>query len=204
MRDRPPYDDRLPSGSLFEDSQAEGGPSPEPNAASSSAPGSERGTEPASGRRGRGGPRGLDATQRAIGLLTRREHSRKELQRKLTSRGMDAGEVETAIDKLAGLGWQDDARFADSLVRSRANNGYGPLRIRAELGTHGLGSDAVARAMAAYDGDWLANARDLVRRRFGQALSQDPVLRRKAADFLLRRGYDGDSIRNATRFDPDD
>ncbi|MDW7600764.1 recombination regulator RecX, partial [Stenotrophomonas maltophilia] len=28
--------------------------------------------------------------------------------------------------------------------------------------------------------------------------------RRKAADLLARRGFDGDSIRRATRYDPDD
>ena len=58
----------------------------------------------------------LSVTQRAIGLLTRREHSRKELVRKLTSRGMEAAEVATAVDRLAREGWQDDARFATSEV----------------------------------------------------------------------------------------
>lgn len=155
-----------------------------------------------SGRR-RGG-REQSPTQRALGLLTRREHSRKELQRKLTSRGMDAAQVETAIEALSGLGWQDDGRFAESLVRSRANGGYGPIRVRAELATHGLDSEAIARALDSYDGDWLENARDLVRRRYGEALSEDPALRRKAADLLIRRGFDGERVRKATRFDSDD
>src|SRR5688572_13007666 len=65
-------------------------------------------------------------TQRALGFLVRREHSRKELTRKLTSRGLDATEAAAAVERLAGEGWQDDARFAESLVRSRAGNGYGP------------------------------------------------------------------------------
>src|ERR1700741_3450775 len=80
----------------------------------------------------------LSATQRALGLLTRREHSRKELIRKLTSRGMDAAEVDSAVANLARDGWQNDARFAESLVRARSSGGYGPARIRAELATHGL------------------------------------------------------------------
>src|SRR5688572_10908200 len=71
-------------------------------------------------------------TQRALGFLVRREHSRKELTRKLNSRGLDATEAAAAVERLAGQGWQDDARFAESLVRSRAGNGYGPIRIRAE------------------------------------------------------------------------
>ncbi len=144
------------------------------------------------------------ATQRALGLLVRREHSRKELTRKLTVRGVDADEVEAAVEKLAGEGWQDDARFAESLVRGRAASGYGPRHVRAELGTHGLDRDAIEVAMGTFEGDWTDVARDLVRRRFGESGPRDPVQRRKAAELLMRRGFDGDSIRLATRFELDD
>lgn len=142
--------------------------------------------------------------QRALGLLVRREHSRKELGRKLAARGVEPEAAEAAIDKLADAGWQDDARFAEQLVRSRAATGHGPLRIRAELATHGLARDAIAAAMDGYDGDWLDNARDLVRRRFGAIAADDRAARHKAADLLLRRGFTSDHVRAATRFDPDD
>lgn len=152
---------------------------------------------------GRRPPREASATQRALGLLTRREHSRRELTRKLTSRGMDAAEVEAAIGKLADAGWQNDARFAESLLRSRVAGGYGPLRIRAELATHGLDREAIGRAFDSFDGDWAEQARDLVRRRFGPVVD-DLGWRRKAADFLIRRGFPTDNIRAATRFCFDD
>ncbi|MBO9718521.1 MAG: recombination regulator RecX [Pseudoxanthomonas sp.] len=142
--------------------------------------------------------------QRALGLLVRREHSRKELTRKLAARGVEAGEAVAAVERLAGEGWQDDTRFAESLVRSRAASGYGPLYIRAELATHGLSGEAIAATLEGFDGDWTGNARDLVRRRFGPAGPLDLAQRRKAADLLARRGFDGDSIRAATRWDPDD
>ncbi|HEY0504631.1 MAG TPA: recombination regulator RecX [Lysobacter sp.] len=157
-----------------------------------------------SGAGGSGRRRGREQTpvQRALGLLARREHSRKELNRKLTARGLDSDQARAAVDRLAGEGWQDDARFAESLVRSRSASGYGPLRIRAELATHGLDREAIARAMDTFEGDWSELARDLVRRRFGAL--DDLVARRKAADFLLRRGFDGGAVRAATRFDSDD
>ncbi len=145
----------------------------------------------------------LTPQQRALGLLVRREHSRRELARKLTARGVATEDAQAAVDRMTAEGWQDDARFAEQLVRSRANNGYGPLRVRAELGTHGLDREAVVAAMDAYDGDWAENARDLVRRRFPGGVD-DPAIRRKAADFLLRRGFSGDQVRAATRFDPDE
>jgi regulatory protein len=143
-------------------------------------------------------------TQRAIGLLTRREHSRKELARKLTARGVEAEDAEAAVDRLAQDGWQDDARFAESLVRARVSSGHGPIRIRAELATHGLDRDAVAAALDTFEGDWSEVARDLVRRRYGTAITDDRALRRKAADFLIRRGFDGDCVRAACRIDADE
>lgn len=128
-------------------------------------------------------------TQRALGLLTRREHSRLELARKLAIRGVEAVDAQAVIDKLAAAGWQDDRRFAESLVRSRASGGYGPAYIRAELGTHALASEAVAGALESYEGDWAENACALVSRRFPEALAGDRDVRRKALDFLLRRGF---------------
>ncbi len=138
--------------------------------------------------------------QRALALLVRREHSRKELARKLGERGIEMAAAVEAIDKLTRDGWQSDARFAEMLVRTRVAHGQGPLRIRAELGTHSLDSDTIEAAMAGFDGDWRQTAHDLARRRFGQDLATaDSGLRRKAADFLYRRGFDGDTVRAALR-----
>jgi regulatory protein len=145
----------------------------------------------------------LTPAQRALGLLVRREHSRKELTRKLAARGVESEQAQAAVDRMTSEGWQNDARFAEQLVRSRASTGYGPIRIRAELGTHGLDREEVAKAMEAYDGDWAENARDLVRRRFG-ARREDRALQRKVAEFLIRRGFSSDQVRAATRFDPDE
>jgi len=153
-------------------------------------------------RRGRRGAVELSPTQRAVGLLSRREHSRLELTRKLCQRGLEAAEVEAAVEKLATDGWQDDTRFAQFLLRSRVSGGYGPIRIRAELATHGLDREAIATALAEFDGDWAENARDIVLRRYGPNVAANPAMHRKAAEFLLRRGFDGDCVRRATRFDP--
>lgn len=142
----------------------------------------------------------LTPAQRALGLLVRREHSRRELSRKLAARGIDPEQAQAAVERMTAEGWQDDGRFAEFMVRSRAGTGYGPLRIRAELGTHGLEREAIAAAIAAYEGDWADNARDLLRRRFAGRL-EDRAIQRKATDLLIRRGFDGDQIRAAFRFD---
>ncbi|HEY5970378.1 MAG TPA: regulatory protein RecX [Pseudoxanthomonas sp.] len=144
--------------------------------------------------------RELTPTQRALALLVRREHSRKELTRKLAERGIESEEASAAIDKLTDDGWQSDARFAEMLVRTRVAHSQGPIRIRAELGTHGLDRDAIEAAIAAFDGSWRQIAQDLALRRFGRDLaSADAAKRRKAADFLHRRGFDGETVRSALR-----
>lgn len=156
--------------------------------------------KPGGRRKGRPPP---DPAQRAIGLLARREHSRRELKRKLTTRGVEADEAEAVLEKLAARGWQDDDRFAQTLARTRAGMGHGPLRIRAELGTHGLSSEQIEAAVAALELDWAEQARQALSRRFSPADLADPARRRKAAEFLFRRGFDHDSVRAATRHDPD-
>ncbi len=128
--------------------------------------------------------------RQALGLLVRREHSRRELARKLAQRNVDPAEAQAAIHRLADEGWQDDGRFAEMLVRSRAARGYGPNHIRAELASHGLEEDTVAAAMAAFEGDWPELARELLRRRFGESGPVDPAQRRRAAGLLVRRGFD--------------
>lgn len=143
--------------------------------------------------------------QRALGLLVRREHSRRELLAKLTARGVDADAAAQAVDRMTAEGWQDNTRFAVSLARMRASTGYGPVRIRAELETHHIGADAIAAALASLDdsgdADWPARARALMLRRYGETVFDDSRLQRKAADFLFRRGFDADSVRSAMRRD---
>jgi len=132
--------------------------------------------------------------QQALALLTRREHSAFELSAKLRARGCTSDEIDTVFTRLAEGNWQSDARFAEALVRHRAASGYGPRWIRAELGTHQLDHVLIESALAGFEGDWSELAQDLLARR-GLAPPDDgtdwpPAHRRKAADLLLRRGFD--------------
>jgi regulatory protein len=140
-----------------------------------------------------------NAYQRALGLLVRREHSRRDLAHKLAQRGVEPTEAEAAVERLAEQGYQDDNRFAASFARDRAGSGYGPVRIRVELSGHGLGEDAIQQALAACEADWSALARRQVERRWTAQVLAEPGRRRKAVEFLLRRGFDQDSAWAAVR-----
>ncbi len=102
----------------------------------------------------------------ALRLLARREHSALELRRKLDQRGFAAALITPALERLQGEGYLSDERFAASLARHRADQGYGELRIRAELAQHGVDGSAVERALAELDADWVERALRQARRHF--------------------------------------
>lgn len=137
-------------------------------------------------------PASHDPAARAIALLARREHSRSELVRKLAARGVEPERARCVVDELAGKGWQDDARFAETLVRTRAGSGYGPLRVRVELEQHGVDAADIQAAMAAEVACWREVAQGFAGRRWSAADLADPARRRKAVDTLIRRGFGRD------------
>lgn len=135
------------------------------------------------------------AYERALGLLARREHSGRELQRKLASRGHDAAESKRALGALREERLQSDERFAGSLIRQRAAAGYGPRHVEAELRSHGI--DPRAHGEALRDPDWRAIARRMLAKRYGAG----PIAREqrtKAAQYLARRGFPADIVYAAT------
>jgi regulatory protein len=146
----------------------------------------------------------VPAYQRALGLLVRREHSAGELKRKLRDKGVEADELDVALETLQRQGFQDDRRYAEALVRSRALAGQGPVRIRAELRMNGVpAADADAAFVAAEAGgvDWFEVARR-VAMRFPPALrgARGPEglkVRHRAVSFLLRRGFSQEQARAA-------
>jgi regulatory protein len=145
-----------------------------------------------------------DAYRKALGLLVRREHSHKELARKLRAKGIDGEDSAAALAKLAGQGYQDDTRFADMLVRTRLGGGYGPLHIRAELGTHGISEATAAGLLADNAPDWPELAREALRRRYAGRPAKDRADTLKRAHFLQRRGFDAATIRSAIALDDTD
>ncbi len=141
---------------------------------------------------------------KALGLLARREHSARELKTKLAARGHKADEAAPAIEQLQQRRYQSDDRFAASLARRRAAQGYGPRRIQAELKSHGMSEAAIREAIAAIEADWVTIAAAQLRRRHGAVAPADHDERAARAGFLLRRGFDPATVRAVTRAEVDD
>ncbi|WP_332309397.1 regulatory protein RecX [Pseudomarimonas arenosa] len=138
------------------------------------------------------------ALQVAVGLLSRREHSARDLKRKLEARGIEPEQVDAALSRLQDVGLQDEMRFAESLVRQRIAAGYGPMYLRAELSTHRLSESLIERALEAAQADWRGIAADLIARRFAEPPS-DLKQRRRAQSLLMRRGFDAETIRSVLK-----
>jgi len=144
------------------------------------------------------------AYDKALGLLARREHSRKELKLKLRQGGYAGDEASNAIERLGEQHYQDDERFAEALVRSRVAQGYGPLRLRVELKSHGLVDARIRELIDAAEVDWGDSAANQLRRRYGSAGTSDRAERVKRAQFLLRRGFDAATVRSISHADVDE
>ncbi len=134
-------------------------------------------------------------------LLARREHSRRELGRKLRRR-YDADEVEEALATLAEEDLQSDARFAAVFARERMLRGSGPQRIQRELlerGVSGSAADAALRALQEEEGvDWRRIARAALEKKFGDGeLPEAYTERARRLRFLQYRGFSEEDIAGA-------
>jgi regulatory protein len=127
-------------------------------------------------------------------LLARREHGAAELRRKLTATGYDAVLVDAVLAQLAAEGLQDDGRFVEAYVRSRAARGFGPLRIRLELQERGIGGDIAELFLGDDDQDWRELLDQARRKRFGAALPGDLRERARQTRFLQQRGFAPEAI----------
>lgn len=148
-------------------------------------------------------PRGA-AGRRAVELLSRREHSRAELVRKLVRLGYGPSEAQRAVEELAGQGLVSDARFAEAFIRSHIERGSGPLRIRRDLEARGVEASAFDRFLDPDGKEWEARARAAREKRFGAARPAGRSEAARQARFLAGRGFTARQVRRALEDDDPD
>lgn len=135
----------------------------------------------------------------AMNLLARREHSRLELIRKLQGRVEDKALLEAALDRLIADNLLNDERFCEAFVRMRANNGYGPVRVRAELKEKGVADELAAQYMALHESDWFEQVQVVFEKKYGLKPDTDVKSRAKQQRFLAQRGFSFEQIKYALR-----
>ena len=129
---------------------------------------------------------------RALRLLARREHSRDELARKLSSHAESPHALESLLDSLTTNKQLSNERFAEVRAHWLARK-YGAARIRQDLREKGVSPDLVARVST--EGE-LERAQAILKRKYhAQAMTREE--RAKRARFLQSRGFSYDTIRSA-------
>ena len=134
----------------------------------------------------------LSLKGRALRLLSGREHSRAELERKLAAYEEEPGQLDRVLDELQSKDFINEQRVIDSVVHRRSPR-LGAMRIRQELQAKGLDSAKVKEAVARLKCSELDRALEVWRKKF-DALPVDGSERGKQARFLATRGFDGEVI----------
>lgn len=140
------------------------------------------------------------ARQKAMRLLARREHSARQLSQKLRAGGVEAPDASALLEDLQEQGWQSDTRFALAMARTRVAQGYGPLRIRAELAMAGVDAHAIAELLAELDVDFQQLCIDTYRRKHSTPAAS-AAERAKHWRSLAQRGFDGSQIQAALKWE---
>ncbi|MBK8640520.1 MAG: regulatory protein RecX [Chromatiaceae bacterium] len=138
---------------------------------------------------------GADAVRnQALRLLASREHSRRELERKLLARGYEAAVLAGVLDALTETGLLSDERMAEAYVAGRLRKGFGPLRLRQELRERGLDDDLIGPCLDRSASDWLELMTRVAARKFGPGRVTDRKELARRARFLEYRGFPPDLV----------
>ena len=153
-------------------------------------------------------PDATAAMEIATRFLGARPRTRWELERRLRRAAVPDATAGATLDRLAELGYVDDAAFVRWWAEQRDRHApRGRRRIEAELREHGVARDVIE----AYRADPTPNrlpedealpATEEERARValaghlrGRPLPDDTRARQRIGTFLMRRGFDGDTVR---------
>lgn len=153
------------------------------------------------------------AMEIAVRFLAPRPRTRWEVERRLRRAGAAAEVVETTLDRLVELGYVDDAAFARWWADQRDRHApRGRRLIEAELRRGGVPREVIERFReehasperapedAGLPGSEEERARDALAGHLrGRPLPTDMKARARIGMFLVRRGFDPDTVRAALR-----
>lgn len=125
------------------------------------------------------------ALSRVASLVNRRDYATGEVRERLLRDGYPPEVVEAVVERSRELRLLDDARFAETFVRTKVSSGWGRARIARELERRGIDPQG-ALALCACDGESeLARAREAAGRRSFHG--RDPYA--QCVRFLVGRGF---------------
>lgn len=132
--------------------------------------------------------------EKALEIVSQRQMSAKELNRKLRDKGADEETADYCVQWITERGLIDEERYAAAIVRHYAAKGYGEGRLRQELQRRGVPRELWEDALEQMPEDTTKLDR-LVTSKLRDPDDRDAV--RKLSASLYRRGYSGEEIREA-------
>ncbi len=128
-----------------------------------------------------------------MNALSRREHSEKEIYLKFINLVDSKNNLLEEIVKLKEEGLISNQRYAEAYIRSRFHSGFGPVRIKYELGKKGVIETMIIKAFQETDLDW----DDKLKSEFKKKYESNEVKNlniNKISKFFLYRGFDLEKI----------
>lgn len=136
------------------------------------------------------------ALNKCADLLSRRDHSVKEMKMKL-QRTVDSKSAQKAIDRYIEAGYLDDERFCRSLVEYLINNKkYSENHIRQECYKRGISSDIINNVLEDFYIDNVDTIVELIQSKYLSKLQQENGTQKVIAA-LMRKGFSYSDIKSA-------
>ena len=136
------------------------------------------------------------AVDKCYDLLSRRDHSVKELKTKLL-RTVDEKNADKAIEKMLELGYLDDEKYARNLVKylDQTRN-MSKNHIKQEMFKRGIPNEIIILVMEDYEFDNVSCVVDLILTKYRNKLNNEDGNKKVIAS-LMRKGFSYSDIKNA-------
>lgn len=148
------------------------------------------------GRASKGEPlEGRRLKERALDLLSRRDHSEVELFRKLREKGGVESEISELIHQFRDFGYLDDRRFCQNFVRFRSGKMWGRKRYHQELRQRGVDGEIVDSVLDSLDEVRSEALKEKLRPYLVREIEKEKP-KEKIFSSLARRGFSLGMVRN--------
>ena len=136
------------------------------------------------------------AVNKCYDLLSRRDHSVKELRTKLL-RTVDENNADRAIERMLEFGYLDDEKYAKTLLKHlRDDKKMSKSFIKQEMYKRGISSDIISELLFAEEIDNVSSVCELILTKYNRKLQTEGG-KDKVIAALMRKGFSYTDIREA-------
>ena len=129
----------------------------------------------------------------ALDIISRREHSQKELTDKLIKKFNIPELVDLVINSLLDKNLINDYRYSEAYVVARKRKGFGPKKIVYELISRGINENTASKVIN-IEGGWQDAALKAFNKKYKVGIGKDFKEQNKQKVFLQNRGFSFEEI----------